>query len=72
MSCSTMRSAVILSFTLLSGALVLLLSAELTGLAVPLAHGALLLALAAPLTLAAAFVIAILPGAEARLLGCQH
>jgi hypothetical protein len=67
-----MRSAVILSFGLLATGILMLLVAETTGLAVPIAHAALVLALGAALTLAVAFLIAIWPGNEARLRECQH
>lgn len=71
-TCTTMRSAVILSFGLLATGILMLLVAETTGLAVPIAHAALVLALGAALTLAVAFLIAIWPGNEARLRECQH
>lgn len=71
-TCTTMRSAVILSFTLLASGILLFLVAEVGGLAVPAAHLALALALGAALTLAVAFLIAIWPGSEARLRECQH
>ena len=71
-TCTTMRSAVILSFGLLASGILLLLVAETTGLAVPLAHASLTLALGAALTLAVAFLIALWPGSEARLRECQH
>jgi hypothetical protein len=72
LSCTTMRSAVILSFGLLAAGILMLLVAETTGLAVPVAHTALVLALGGALTLAVAFLIAIWPGSEARLRECQH
>lgn len=72
MSCTTMRSAVILSFSLLSLGILLLLISELTGQAVPTAHAALLLTLGAPLALVVAFLLAIWPGARTRLSECQH
>lgn len=72
MSCTTMRSAVILSFSFLVMGSLLLLIAELTGRAVPTAHAALVLTLGAALTLALAFLMAIWPGGKARLTGCQH
>lgn len=71
-TCTTMRSAVTLSFGLLATGILMLLVAETTGLAVPIAHTALVLALGAALTLAVAFLIAIWPGSEARLRKCQH
>jgi hypothetical protein len=71
-TCTTMRSVVILSFGLLVLGILLLLVAETTGLAVPVAHAALMLALGAALTLAVAFLIAIWPGNDARLRECQH
>jgi hypothetical protein len=67
-----MRSAVILSFVLLVSGILLLLVAETSGVAVPVAHASLALALGAALTLAIAFLIALWPGSEARLRGCQH
>jgi len=67
-----MRSTVILSFGLLAAGILMLLLAETTVLAVPIAHAALVLALGAALTLAVAFLIAIWPGSEARLRECQH
>jgi hypothetical protein len=71
-TCTTMRSAVLLSFGLLVSGMLFLLVAETTGLAVPVAHAALVLALGAALTLAIAFLIAVWPGSEARLRECQH
>lgn len=71
-TCTTMRSAVILSFSLLVSGILLLLVAETTELAVPLAHVSLALALGAALTLAVAFLIGLWPGSEARLRECQH
>lgn len=71
-TCTTMRSAVILSFGLLISGGLSLLVAETTALAVPAAQLALVLALGSALTLALAFLIAIWPGNEARLRECQH
>lgn len=71
-TCTTMRSAVILSFGLLISGGLSLLVAETTGLAVPAAQAALVLALGSVATLALAFLIAIWPGSEARLRECQH
>lgn len=71
-TCSTMRSAVILSFGLLISGGLSLLVAETTALAVPAAQAALVLALGSALTLAVAFLIVVWPGNEARLRECQH
>jgi len=71
-TCTTMRSAVILSFGLLASGILVFLVAETTGVAVPTAHAALVLALGAALTLVVAFLIAIWPGSDARLRECQH
>lgn len=61
-SCHTMRASVILSALLSASGGAALLFAEATGLVVPTAHLALFLLLAGAGTLAAAFVLAILPG----------
>ena len=71
-TCTTMRSAVLLSLGLLVSGILFLLVARTTGLAVPVAHAALVLTLGAALTLAIAFLIAVWPGSEARLRECQH
>jgi hypothetical protein len=67
-----MRSAVILSASLLASGLLLLVLAELTGLAVPAGYLALYLVLGGAATLAAAFLIAIWPGNARRLSECEH
>lgn len=72
MTCTTMRSAVILSFGLLVSGILLLLVAETTGLGVPTAHAALFLTLGAALTLSIGALIALWPGSEGRLRECQH
>jgi hypothetical protein len=71
-TCTTLRFAVLLSLGLLIGGFVLLAIAESTGLGVPSAHAALVLALAAVAVLFGALIIAIWPGANERLSGCQH
>jgi hypothetical protein len=67
-----MRSFVALSGALLLSGMLLLLIAETTGLSVPTAHIALLTVLGGAATLAAAFILAILPGAGRRLENCRH
>jgi len=71
-TCTTMRSAVLLSFGLFASGILMLLVAQATALPVPMAHAALALTLGAALTLATALLIAIWPGNEARLRECQH
>jgi len=71
-TCTTMRSAVLLSFGLFASGILMLLVAQATALPVPMAHAALTLTLGAALTLATALLIAIWPGNEARLRECQH
>ncbi len=71
-TCNTMRSTVLLSIGLLVAGILLLLFAEATGLAIPATYAALWLVLGAAGTLAAAFLIALWPGNQARLDECRH
>ncbi len=71
-SCTIMRSAVVLSAALLAAGVLLLVVAETTSLVLGITHAALALVLAAALVLAYALVIALLPGSARRLAECQH
>ena len=71
-SCTTMRSAVILSAALFLAGVLLLLFAETTGLAIGVTQAALALVLAAAAVLAIVALLAMLPGSSRRLGGCQH
>ena len=71
-TCTTMRTTVLLSASLFLGGLLMLVLAEVTGVAVPTAHLALALTLGGALTLLLALGIALWPGNGARLSGCQH
>jgi hypothetical protein len=71
-TCTRMRTAAILSSSLLAlGGLALAL-AELTGWAIPLAQLALWLVLGAAAALGGALLIALWPGSSARLAECRH
>ena len=71
-SCTTLRSTVVLSAGLLLSGIILLLIAETAGLPVPTAHLALLAVLGGALTLALAFVVAIMPATRRHLDNCEH
>lgn len=71
-SCTALRSTVVLSAGLLVSGILLLLLAETTGLPVPTAHLALLAVFGGVLTLALAFVIAVMPGTRHALDNCEH
>ncbi len=70
-TCTTMRSAVILSAGLFLAGLLVFAGAEITGQAVPASHLALLLVLGAVATLGVALVIALWPGNARRLSECR-
>jgi hypothetical protein len=71
-ACSTLRATIILSGALFLSGILLLLIAEATGVAIPTAHLALLAVLTGAATLAAAVVLALLPGARFDLHNCEH
>jgi len=71
-TCTTMRSTVLLSLGLLVAGVLLLLLERTTGFGVGAAYAALWLVLGGAGTLAAAFLIAVWPGNQARLDGCRH
>ena len=70
--CTTMRAAVTSSAVLLASGILLLLTAEISGLLVPMAHLALFIVLAGAAVLGLAFLLALLPGSAHRLSNCQH
>ncbi|MCG6940992.1 MAG: hypothetical protein LJE69_07055 [Thiohalocapsa sp.] len=71
-NCRSMRVAVILSALLLGAGLLLGLAAVAAPLSMPYTQLALILVLAGAAVLSAAFVDALLPGADRRLDGCRH
>ena len=71
-SCTALRSTVVLSATLLLGGILLLAIAETAGLPIPTAHLALFAVLGGAGTLAAALFFAILPGTRHRFDNCEH
>jgi hypothetical protein len=72
LNCQSMRVAVILSAVLLAAGLLLGLLAVAAPLTMPYTQGALMLVLAGAALLSAAFIDALMPGAEHRLDGCRH
>lgn len=71
-NCRTMRVAVILSALLLAAGLLLGLIAVAAPLTMAYTQLALMLVLGGAAVLSAAFIDALLPGAERRLDGCRH
>lgn len=71
-TCTTMRSAVMLSAGLFLTGTLMLAFAEFTGWAVPTSQLALLLVLGAAGTLVVAMLIALWPGNARRLTECLH
>jgi len=71
-TCTTMRSAVMLSAGLFLAGSLMLAFAEFTGWAVPASQLALLLVLGAAVTLVVAVLIALWPGNARRLSECLH
>jgi len=71
-NCRSMRVAVILSASLLTAGLLLGLLAVAIPLTMAYTQLALMLVLAGAGVLSAAFLDALMPGAERRLDGCQH
>jgi hypothetical protein len=67
-----MRIAVILSALLLAGGLLLGLVAVAAPLTMPYTQLALMLVLGGAVVLSAAFLDALMPGADRRLDGCRH
>ncbi len=71
-TCTTMRSAVMLSAGLFLAGSLMLACAELTGWTVPASQLALLLVRGAAVTLVVAVLIALWPGNARRLTECRH
>ncbi|QVL48590.1 MAG: hypothetical protein KFB96_23920 [Thiocapsa sp.] len=71
-SCTTLRSTVLLSAGLLLSGVLLLLLAETAGLPVPTAHLALLAVLGGAVTLAFSFALAVLPWSRHYFDNCEH
>lgn len=71
-TCTTMRSTVLLSVGLLAAGMLLLPLARATGLGIPAIYAAFWLVLGAAGTLAAALLIALWPGNQARLDQCRR
>jgi len=71
-TCTTMRSAAMLSVGLFLAGTLMLTFAECTGWAVPAIQIALLLVLGAAVTLVVALLIALWPGNARRLTECLH
>ncbi|WP_156427604.1 hypothetical protein [Thiohalocapsa sp. ML1] len=71
-NCQTMRAAVLVSALLLASGLLMGLFAVAAPLTMAFTQLALLLVLAGAAVLTAAFIDALLPGAEQRLDGCRH
>lgn len=71
-NCQSMRVAVMVSALLLAGGLMVGFAAVALPLAMAYTQLALLLVLAGAAVLSAAFIDALMPGAEQRLDGCQH
>lgn len=72
LNCKRLRTAVLLSASLLVLGLLLELIAQLTALAIPATHLALLSVLSSVLVLALTFLASLLPGTARRLSKCQH
>jgi phosphate/sulfate permease len=71
-SCTTLRSTVVLSAGLFLSGILLLLIAETTGLPVPTAHLALFAVLGGALALALTFIVAVMPGIRHHFDNCEH